>query len=335
MLITTKALSREKLEENILQDDKKKCRRFGPCGVGQKALYLNSFYLDRIYYVPFSAVKRVFKRVAMSKGGFTGKGMFATLPYLVVVYDDGIEKQCLFKREEQVDEMLAYIGKQQPNIPLLSVEGEKKLAKRAAEEAARPHPIISKEAEAEVKELKKARTYLEKRSDLTDALSRAAKAKRVNERSNPSYRWVALAIVLMGIVTFIYGIYAVVTQTDSGVYFLVFGLAIVFLFAGANVLPTKRNNKTYIDGKWREACEEVAGYIKDYPDFPLPERYAHPVTLTRMIRVISDGVAQDAREALEVVKQDLKALNADVQVEQEEYDEVMAIKPMFLVENYR
>lgn len=335
MLITTKALSREKLEENILQDDKKKCRRFGPCGVGQKALYLNSFYLDRIYYVPFSAVKRVFKRVAMSKGGFTGKGMFATLPYLVVVYDDGIEKQCLFKREEQVDEMLAYIGKQQPNIPLLSVEGEKKLAKRAAEEAARPHPVISKEAEAEVKELKKARTYLEKRSDLTDALSRAAKAKRVNERSNPSYRWVALAIVLMGIVTFIYGIYAVVTQTDSGVYFLVFGLAIVFLFAGANVLPTKRNNKTYIDGKWREACEEVAGYIKDYPDFPLPERYAHPVTLTRMIRVISDGVAQDAREALEVVKQDLKALNADVQVEQEEYDEVMAIKPMFLVENYR
>ena len=335
MLITTKALSREKLEENILQDDKQKCRRFGPCGVGQKALYLNSFYLDRIYYVPFSAVKRVFKRVAMSKGGFTGKGMFATLPYLVVVYDDGTEKQCLFKREEQVDEMLACIGKQQPNIPLLSVEGEKKLAKRAAEEAARPHPVISKEAEAEVRELKKARTYLEKRSDLTDALSRAAKAKRVNERSNPSYRWVALAIVLMGIVTFIYGIYAVVTQTDSGVYFLVFGLAIVFLFAGANVLPTKRNNKTYIDGKWREACEEVAGYIKDYPDFPLPERYAHPVTLTRMIRVISDGVAQDAREALEVVKQDLKALNADVQVEQEEYDEVMAIKPMFLVENYR
>lgn len=335
MLISTKALSREILEKNVLKEDKKKCRRFGPCGVGQKALYLNSFYLDRVYYVPFFAVKRVFKRVAMSKGGFTGKGMFATLPYLVVVYDDGTEKQCLFKQEEHVDKMIAYIGKLQPNIPLLSEEGEKQRAKRAKEEAARPHPIISKDAELQVKELKKARKYLEKRPELTDTLSRTAKAKRVNERSNSSYRWVALTIVLMGAVAFSYGIYAVVTQIDSGVYFLLFGLAIVFLFAGANVLPTRRNNKAYIDRKWKEACEEIAGYIEKYQDFPLPEYYAHPITLTRMIRVISDGLAEDAEGALAVVKKDLKALNADVQVEQEEYDEVMAIKPMFLVEDYR
>ena len=33
-------------------------------------------------------------------------------------------------------------------------------------------------------------------------------------------------------------------------------------------------------------------------------------------------------------KADLKALNADVQVSQEEYDEVVAIKPMFLVSDY-
>lgn len=335
MLLTTKALSRETLEKSVLQDDKKKCRRFGPCGVGKKALYLNSFYVDRMYYVPISAIRRVFKRVAMSKGGFTGKGMFATLPYLVVVYDDGTEKQCLFKHEEHVDEMLAYIGKQHLDIPLLSVEGEKKQRERAEKEAARPRPVISKEAEKQIKELEKARNYLEKHSELTDALSRAAKAKRVNACTNSSYRWVALAIVLMGVVTFLYGIYAVVTKVDSGVYFLLFGLAIVFLFAGANVLPTKRNNKAYIDQKWREACEEVAGYIKGYPDFPLPERYAHPVTLTRMIRVISDGHAKEPKEALEVVKEDLKALNADVQVEQEEYDEIMAIKPMFLIEDYR
>ena len=42
----------------------------------------------------------------------------------------------------------------------------------------------------------------------------------------------------------------------------------------------------------------------------------------------------DAEEALAVVKADLKALNADVQVSQEEYDEVVAIKPMFLVSDY-
>ena len=43
----------------------------------------------------------------------------------------------------------------------------------------------------------------------------------------------------------------------------------------------------------------------------------------------------DMVAALEEVKKDLKALNADVQVEEWEYDEVVAIKPMFLLENYQ
>ena len=34
-------------------------------------------------------VTRVYKRVAMSKGGFSGKGIFATLSYLVVEFDGG------------------------------------------------------------------------------------------------------------------------------------------------------------------------------------------------------------------------------------------------------
>ncbi len=335
MSITPKALSQKTLEKNILQQDKKDCRRFGPCGVGKKALYLNSFYLDRIYYVPFDAVKRVFKRVAMSKGGFTGKGLFATMSYLVVVYDNGTEKQCLFKREEQVDEMLAWIGKEHPGMPLLSEEAEQKKARRAAEEAARPRPVISKEAEQCALQLEQAKKFLDKRPDLTGALTRCAKAKRVNERSNPAYRWAALAIVLMGIVTIIYGIYTVVIKAEAGLYFLLFGMAAVFLFAGANVLPTKRNNKNYIDQQWKNACEAVERHIRAYPDFPVPARYAHPVTLTRMIRAIRDARAEDAQQAFEIVKQDLKALNADVQVDQEEYDEVMAIKPMFLVEDYK
>ena len=54
-----------------------------------------------------------------------------------------------------------------------------------------------------------------------------------------------------------------------------------------------------------------------------------------MIRVLREGRAQSVQEALEVLKSDLKALNADVQVEQEEYDEVVAIKPMFLLSDYQ
>ena len=98
MIWKPKQLGRQKIEERELEADKKNCRRFGPCGVGQKALYLNSFYFDRRYYVALDSVSRVFKRVAMSKGGFSGKGMFATIPYLVVQYDGGEEKQCSFQK---------------------------------------------------------------------------------------------------------------------------------------------------------------------------------------------------------------------------------------------
>lgn len=42
--------------------------------VGEKALYLNGFLFDRHYYVALGDIRRVFKRVAMSKGGFTGNG---------------------------------------------------------------------------------------------------------------------------------------------------------------------------------------------------------------------------------------------------------------------
>jgi len=331
----SRALSQQTLDKEELRTDKKACRRFGPCGAGKKALYLNSFYIDRMYYIPYGAITRVFKRVAMSKGGFSGKGMFATMPYLVVVYDGGQEKQCLFKREEQVDEMVAYIGQKHPGIRLVSAQTEQKLAKRAAEEAAKPKPVITPEAEREAKALAQAKTFLEKRPALYNALSRSAKAKRVNERSNPAYRWVALTIVLLGAVAAAYGIWAIITKADFGVYFTLLGLAAVFLFAGANVLPTKRNNRAYIAKQWDDACEAMERYIKGFPDFPLPARYAHPVTLERMIRVIRSARAETAAEALEVVKADLKALNADVQVEQEEYDEVVAVKPMFLVENYR
>ena len=232
----SKALSREKLEKDVLQYDKKNCLKFGPCGVGKKALYLNSFYLKRISYVPFSAVERVFKRVAGS--GPSSEGAFSAVVYLVVVYDGGKEKQCLFKRESDLDEMMAYIGKTHPEIPLVSAQGEAKMAKREAEEAAKPRKTLSREEEAQVKRLELARDYLEKRSDLTDALSYAAATKRENDYSNRSYRWGALVIVLLGVLSSIYGIYALITKLNYGSYFLFLGLAVVFLFG--RIIPTKR-----------------------------------------------------------------------------------------------
>ncbi len=76
MIFKPHPLSTSQLEAYELETDRRSCRKIGPCGVGKKALYLNSFFIDRYYYVPVSSIKRVFKRVAMSKGGFSGKGCF-------------------------------------------------------------------------------------------------------------------------------------------------------------------------------------------------------------------------------------------------------------------
>ena len=338
-MFPTKALSQKTLTPEELKADKKACRKIGPCGVGKKALYLNSFYIDRRFYIPYGAITRVFKRVAMSKGGFTGKGAFASIPYLVVVYDNGKEQQCNFKHEEHVDQILELIQQNHLRIKTISAEGERKIAERRAAEAAKPKPVLSKEALAEVDYLKVAREYLEKRPSLYEKLSKAAKDKRANERSNPAYRWVALVIVLMGAVATAYGIWLLVSKGEFGMYFTLFGLAAMFFFAGANVLPTKRNNKNYIEKQWQEACAAMGQHIKTFAEggrtFPVPQHYAHPNTLSRMIRVIEEGQIQDSQAALERVKEDLKAMNADVTVSKEEYDEVVAIKPMFLVMDYQ
>ena len=53
-----------------------------------------------------------------------------------------------------------------------------------------------------------------------------------------------------------------------------------------------------------------------------------------MVGAIEEGRAADAAQALEVVKEDLKALNSDVEVDQEEYEEVVAVKALFLNADY-
>ena len=326
-----KALSSVTLDKDVLQYDKKTCTIFGRCGVGRKALYLNDFSRRRNKYVPFSAVQRVFKRVAGS--GPSAEGAFSSVVYLVVVYDDGKEKQCLFKREDELDNMMAYIGKMHPEIPLVHAKAEAAIAQRQAEKAAKIRRELSREEEAQIKRLEMAKDFLEKRSDLTDALMYDAKEKRQSQTANASYRWGALAISLFGVAMCGYGIYALMAKLNYASYFIIFGLAILFLFG--RILPTKRSSKAYIDEQWTKACEALEKHIKGFGTFPVPARYAHPVTLTRMIRVIREGRAQEAQEALEVVKADLKKLNADVKVDQEEYEEVVTIKPMFLVAEYK
>ena len=186
MIFAPVRLGETSLNAEAVAADKKSCKRFGPCGVGEKALYLNSFLLDRRCYVALSSVQRVFKRVALSKGGFSGQGVFGSIPYLVVQYDNGKEKQCTFKREEDVDEMLACIASAHPEIPTLSVGGEQRLQAKAEQEARRYCKELSPQALSARETLEQAETFLSGYPEMTKTLALAAKAKRVNEHTNPA-----------------------------------------------------------------------------------------------------------------------------------------------------
>ena len=194
---------------------------------------------------------------------------------------------------------------------------------------------LPEEIKKRLTKLERAENYLKKQSDYYMDLSLSAKKKRTYDRSNPAYKWVALAVVILGIGAFLYGIYSLLTHAGFGMYFLLFGLAAIFLFAGANVLPTSKNNKKYIENQLERSIQQMEAYIQKYPDFPVPAHYAHPFVLKRMQDIMKDGRAQTIPEALTVLKDDLKALNSNVTVEKEEYDEIVAIKPMFLVMDYK
>ena len=88
-----------------------------------------------------------------------------------------------------------------------------------------------------------------------------------------------------------------------------------------------------VTAEWQSSIEDMEKLIP--ADFPLPARYAHPIVLDRMIRVLREGRAQSVKESLALVKEDLKKLDSSVQVEQEEYDEVVTVKPMFLCQDYK
>ena len=338
MIFRPAQLGMAKLDRLELEQDKKACRKIGPCGVGKKALYLNSFYIDRRYYLPYGSISRVFKRVAMSSGGFTGKGMFASMAYLVVEYDGGKQKQCNFKDERDVDALLDVLAKEQPQIKRLSAAGEQTVQKKEAEKAARKLPELTKDAEHSLTVLRRAKEYLEAKPEISDELSAAERRKRAQLQSKPVYRYVALAIFVFGIVSAAYGLYAVTNHVGNyGIYFALFGFAAVFLFSSYNMLPTARNNNNAIMKRADKAEAAMAEYVKHYPNgaFPVPSCYAHPIVLKQMTDAIEEGRAVTVPEALDAVEKRLQALNADVQVEQEEYDEVVVIKAMFLNHDYQ
>ena len=309
MIFKPRPLSRTMLDDASLVRDKQHCRRIGPCGVGRRALYLNSYFIDRHYYVPFSAITRAFKFIEEGTGGV--RGVLAGRACLLVEYDGGMQQGCCFKYEDQI------------------VEYER----RRAEE--RRRPPLSMRAEREIEELENAIAYLERKPELYKRLSRAAKRRRNYQSRSAGYRWAAAAIMVLGAAALIYGVVSLVCRGFSGGYLLLCLLAAVFLFGGWRLLPTARNNNAAVLRGDKQARVQMQNYIDRFPAFPLPARYAHPIVLRRMQQAIAEGHALNVMEALEVVKADLQTMNADMQVSQEEYAEISTIKPLFLNADYK
>ena len=306
MLITPKPIGKMELSPEELSKDKKACTKYGPCGVGEKALYLGSFYISRRFYAPYPEIRRVFKRVAMSAGGFTGKGAFGTMPYLVVVLKDGTEKQSNFKREEDVDKILAWIKKHHPEIPTVT--------KKAEEEAARMNAAPKKEISAPVRKeiagLNSDIRYLEEKPEIS-------------------------VIAVLGVMIIVGAVYAFAQKVTMAPYILLIGAAFVFFAIATNILPIGQNSKKSAAKGWEAALSDARAYVKEKRDFYLPAQYAHPIVIRRMIRILESGRAKTKKEAYELMKADLKALDSSVKVSQEEHDEVVIVKPLFLECGYK
>lgn len=323
------------LDADEVKADRKKCLRFGPCGIGEKAVYLNSFFIDRAMYVAHQDVRRVFKRIAMTKGGFTGRGMFGSMPYLVVVLSDGSEKQCNFKYESDVDAFINKYHALYPLIPIHSVASEKKLAEERAREEARYKKDLSGTALSSIAIIDRASDYLSANIGISDELSRCAKQKRIIDQIKPGYKIFAALIVIVSSMFFIYGIYSFLHGGSTALYFLLFSAAFIFYALSMQVLPTSRNNSRAAQREFDEAVKNAESLVSAYDgEFPLPAKYAHPAALSRMKRIIREGRAETAGEAYSLMKDELKAINSSVTVSQTEYDEITAIKPIFLVCGY-
>lgn len=104
-LFSPRAISSTPYSKEEITLDKKQCRSYEDCGVGDKALYLDFLGLSRMQYIPLENITRVYKRLAVSKGFYETNKIYGTLSYLVVCYD-GIEKQIRFTHEEEVNALL-------------------------------------------------------------------------------------------------------------------------------------------------------------------------------------------------------------------------------------
>ena len=117
MLFPPKSLTDRAFTKEELESDKKVRNKYEDCGLGKKALYVGTFGLGCRRYIPLGQVKRVYKRLAVSKGYFEQGKVYATISYLVIMFGKDSEKVVRFTNEDNLDALLNDI-KAHTNIPV-------------------------------------------------------------------------------------------------------------------------------------------------------------------------------------------------------------------------
>ena len=329
-----KPLSQITIEEAQIKADRKKCRKYDQCGLGEKAVYMGSTIHPRNYYIPYEAITNVFKRVGASNP--EGKGFLAPVLFIVVRYDDGREQECSFRYLQDADRMLDDLEKNHPEIPLLSPEGMRKKKEKETTEARIQANALTREALRSKKVLEDARWEVHKRPALYEKLAAMAKMKRHADLMKPSVRYIAEGLLAAGVLVTLAGAIVMRSMDRSiGVVTALFGIMLVFLAVNSKGLPSKMTNRKLRDREYEEALNAMRNSLKHLPDFPIPCCYAHPYTFDRMIRILQEERAQTVEEALDVLKADLKSMDSSVALSGDDFKQVVTIKPMFTVQDYR
>ena len=329
-----KALGSAVLPEEEVRADRKKAKRYDLWAVGEKALYVGTNWTPRKYYIPYSSIRRVFKRVAVSPG--SGKAFLTPILYLVVQYDDGKEHQSTFKYLQDADNLLNQLEKEHPEISLLSPEGEAKKKERQEQERRAAANELSVTAQKAKHRLETAQRTLEKQPALTRALAQSARMKRTLDLIDPKMQAIAIAVAAAGLIAIAAGLILIPLHGNTNVVILMIlaGFAAVFMMINSRVLPTRRRNKKALQRDYDKAVSNLQDYIGKQEDFPLPARYSHPFVAKRMIRILQTQRADNMEGALTVLKEDLRAADCSVALSGDDYTEVVTIKPLFTVADY-
>ncbi|MGN0363765.1 MAG: hypothetical protein ACI4ET_13120 [Bilifractor sp.] len=318
-----------------LREDRKKCKKYDQCGLGEKAVYIGGALTPRKFYIPYAQLTHVYKRVAVSKG--SGKAFLTPILYLVFRYGNGQEKQCSFRYLNDADALLTELEHTHPEISLKSPKSEA-ADREKAERAAKLESVeLQGEAAHAVRQLEKAKEVLHKRPGLSQELIARARIKRSCDLIKPGWQVLAALILAAGIgciVGAVAGLRFGLPKMTALMLILIGGAA-VFMMLNSRVLPTPGRNRRRADREWKKALDNMQHHINSYPGYPLPACYSHPIVCDRMIRILREQRAADLEGALAVLKEDLKGMDHTVALDRQDYDEVIRIKPLFLVSDYQ